>query len=878
MNFLSKQVACFFGVILLGSQWCAARVDLSWSEEFSLPPIRENVPNPGVARPFAGESCGWVLLAGGANFPDLPLADGCTKQYHSEIYGLDLSASNPVWRLVGNLPEPMAEGASVTTPRGIVCAGGQVGATLSDRAFLMNWDAAASSVRYGELPPIPEPLRMPALTARDTYVYLAGGTRNDGSVSPRVWRLDLAAAKPRWSPLPDLPEGTGQPVAVVQNLYGQRTALFVFGGMRGGGKQFAQTGGWRLTLAPEPENEWRSVPPIAVRENPDAANRTMIGASALAIGDQHILIFGGSDRRIWNNQVEQNATLKGNELKRFRDGYFRQPNEAFRFGTAVLVYHTVTERWFELGKQPFAGRCGAAVLRLADGRVFLGNGEVGPGIRTPCCSIGTFQHAARFHPVNAVIIFLYFAGMALMGFYFMRRNKNSDDYFRGGGRLPWWAVSISLYATMFSSITFLSIPAMSYLSDCRYLLISVGIVVLAPIVTRFYLPFFRKLNLTSAYEYLEVRFNLACRLFASAAFTLFMIARTAVVTYLPAIAISAIIRVDVNLAIIVVTVITILYCTIGGIEAVIWSDFIQSLILFLGTATIFIWLVTGTDGGFAGFLSIGNAAHKFRVIELVFDWSKPVFWVVLVGGLVANLASYTSDQCVVQRYMTTVDEAGARRSILFNGILSFFNCIVFFTLGVALYTFYFSHPDLLDVTMPKNDSIFPLFIGNDLPVGLSGVVLAAVAAATMSTLSSNLNSSATAVTTDFFARLVPKVTERGKMLCGRWVTVLTGLLGGGFALVLANQDIYSIYDQFQRFLGILTGGLGCLFFMGIFLKRVNGAGAIAGLIANYAVCICLDQFSFAGKPHVLLFGALGMIVCLVVAGLVSFFVNQGAKK
>ena len=198
--------------------------------------------------------------------------------------------------------------------------------------------------------------------------------------------------------------------------------------------------------------------------------------------------------------------------------------------------------------------------------------------------------------------------------------------------------------------------------------------------------------------------------------------------------------------------------------------------------------------------------------------------------------------------------------------------MVFFALGVALWTFYSSNPGLLDANMPKNDSVLPLFIGNDLPPGISGLVLAALAAATMSTLSANLNSAASAITTDFWERLCRK-DERSKLLCAKASTATVGLLGGGFALVLANMEIYSIYDQFQRFLGILTGGLGCLFFMGVFLKRVNGAGATAGLIANYAVCFTLDQIPWEGKPHLLLFGFFGMIACLVVAPVASAMAN-----
>ena len=483
---------------------------------------------------------------------------------------------------------------------------------------------------------------------------------------------------------------------------------------------------------------------------------------------------------------------------------------------------------------------------------------------------------AALHPANIAVFLVYLVGMTGMGVWFARRNRTADDYFRGGGKLPWWAVSLSIYATMFSSITFLSVPAMVYHTDMRYFSLSFGIVLLAPVVVKWYLPFFRRLNLTSAYEYLEVRFNLTCRLFASAAFILFMIARTAIVTYLPAVALSAVVGIDVNWAIVAVVAVTIFYCTLGGVEAVVWSDFVQSVILIGGTLAMFAFLVFGTDGGLSGFVAKGLEAGKFRTFDFALDWTQPCFWVVLVGGIVANLASYTSDQCVVQRYMTTRDERGAAKSILFNGALSFVNNIVFFLLGVALYTFVASHPGFLP-TAVKGDAVFPYFIGFGLPPGISGLLLAAVAAATMSTLSANLNAAASAFTTDFYRRFSKRASDASLLKCGKICTVAVGLLGGGFALVLANMDIQSIYDQFQRFLGVLTGGLGCLFFMGIFMKRVNAAGATVGLTVNYAVCFTLDAMSFSGKPHLLLYGAVGMAACLVVAPVASMVSKRNPK-
>ena len=726
----------------------------------------------------------------------------------SKVYRL---SEDSRWTDVGTLSSAFCARAAVSTDAGVFCIGeadGRGVCRLVREQTKCAWSDTA-------LPTCPVGMGRVVCAARDRVVFVVDGD----SARSAVWRLDLAENDGKWQALPPLP-GTGVPVAAaVQNGEHQQVNLYVF----------SVDESRRISVASLPVGAGMGSG-RAWTEMPEASTSEFGGeVTAVASGSQHVLVFGE----------------KG-----------------------VLAYHTITRKWFVPPGTSGFEVSGCTSMARGKGSSFIAvqkSQEKGGGT----CRRFVFRRERTLHPLNTAVIALFFVGMAALGVYFMRRNKSSDDYFRAGGRLPWWAVSLSIYATMFSSITFLSIPALAYATDCRYAGLEIGILVLAPLVARYYLPFFRRLNLTSAYEYLEVRFNLVCRLFASGAFCLFMVARTAVVTYLPAVALAAVMDVDVNVAIVIVTVVTILYCTLGGIEAVVWSDCIQSLILIVSTAIILCWLVFGTDGGVGGFLTTGAAAEKFKFLDFALDWSQPTFWVVLVGGIVANLASYTSDQCVVQRYMTTKDEVGAAKSIMTNGVLSFVNALVFFVIGVALFTFFHSHPEALDVTMPQNDSIFPLFIADSLPPGLSGLILAAIAAATMSTLSTNLNSAATAVTTDFYARLVPGADERGKMRCGRLTTVATGILGGAVALALANMDVQAIYDQFQRFLGILTAGLGCLFLMGVFMPRIKGKAAFAGLVANYAVCIGLDSWSSSGKPHLLLYGFFGVVACLTVAGLAS---------
>ena len=476
--------------------------------------------------------------------------------------------------------------------------------------------------------------------------------------------------------------------------------------------------------------------------------------------------------------------------------------------------------------------------------------------------------------IDLAIVILYLMGIAGAGFFFARRNKSSDVYFKGGGCLPWWAVALSLFAALFSPLTFLAVPALVYTTDMSYLPILFGVVFVLPITIRWYIPFFRKLNVTSAYEYLEVRFNPLCRTFASAAFILFMISLTAIVAYLPAVALSAVTGMDVNLAIAAVIACAIVYGAIGGISAIVWIDFVQAVLLLGAMVAVVVFLLMGIDGGLSGCIEKGLDAGKFHAFDMALDWTRPTFWVVLIGGTVASFASYTSDQRVVQRYLTVPEIKAAAKSMYLQFGTSVITSVLLFFIGVALWVYYKGQPDGLPV-LAKNDQILPVFIANGLPVGMAGLAFAAIAAATISTLAANMNSTAAAFSTDFYERLLK---GRNKLRCGKVCSVLVGVFGGAFAIVLANTDMASAYEQFQRYTGILTGGLACLFLMGIFMPRVNGFGAVCGLVANYIVTFGLDRLSCSGKPHLLLYGFWGMVACLAVAPLASQFNRKRKEK
>ena len=453
----------------------------------------------------------------------------------------------------------------------------------------------------------------------------------------------------------------------------------------------------------------------------------------------------------------------------------------------------------------------------------------------------------------------------------MKREGDADDFFKGGGRIPWWAAGISIYATMLSAITYMAYPAKAYATDWTYYPMLVTILLVSFPVIKYYLPFFRRLNVTSAYEYLERRFNATTRLIASALFIIFMVARMALVLYLPSLALTAVTGIDLYICIILMALVTIVYCTMGGVEAVVWGDVVQGIILVGGALFAVGYLVFGTEGGVSGFLQLGSDAGKFRLFDWSFDYRSATFWVIILGGMANNLISYTSDQTVIQRYLTTKDERSARQSIMLNGLMSVFISIAFFAIGAGLYTFFKTHPAELDYTMLKGDTIFPFFMMSQLPQGLAGLLIAAIFAATMSTISSNINSVATAFSVDFYKRWRPQASSEQTLKVARRTCIVSGAIGMGIALLMATWEILSLLDFFQEILGLLSSGLGGLFLMGIFFPRIGGKAALTGFLSGVCVVFLVKNLT---PTSFLLYGFIGLVTSVLVGLIFSYIFKE----
>ena len=790
----------------------------------------------------SGHYAGWIGGAlstyGGCNFPDVPCADGGQKVYYPKAYG-----------------------TSVQVPDGVVYLGGMnADGSLSECEFINASDGTSTPIVS-----LPKPLDNFAAAYYDGMLWVAGGQSN-GVPSTEVYALPFPCEGKVWTVVATLPDACRlQPCVTVQNT-ASGYALFIFGGYQPKSDEqeaTVHTDGVYMTIAnlKKGDSQWRrTASSLAWIDEADGARtqqiQAIVGSTCTTSGYSHVLFFGGVDHDIFLSAIEG----KQDSL------YLRHQPEWYRFRSDVLTYHTITDSWGLLPGDSLLARAGACLTPEIGGKGWsYSGGELMPGIRSTDVSHVEVTNEKRFGWLNWTVLALYLLGMLGMGIYFMRKENGADDFFKGGGRIPWWAAGISIYATMLSAITYMTIPAKAYTTDWTYYPMLWMILLVSFPVIKYYLPYFRKLNVTSAYEILEQRFNLFTRMLASTLFCVFMIVRMAIVLYLPSLALTAVTGIDIYLCIVLMGLVTIVYCTMGGVEAVIWGDVVQGLILVFGAIFAVVYLAMGTEGGISGCINIALENDKLRLFDWNNAWSGGVWWVIIIGGLANNLISYTSDQTVIQRYLTTPDEKSAGRGILVNGVMSVFVSVAFYMIGTGLYTFYKTHPAELDVTMGQSDAIFPFFMMSQMPAGIAGALIAAIFAATMSTISSNINSVATAFSIDFWKRFRP-TTDSQLVVIARWASVVSGLIGLALALFMATWNIQSFLDFFNEALGLLTSGLGGLFFIAVFMKRVKGNAALAGFVAGEVVVFLMSEYTTA---NFLLFGAIGMVVSIVVAWLLS---------
>ncbi len=824
-------------VLIAGAVDSAGEELLQWSELPSLP------DELGVAGPFAGIHNDALIVAGGANFPK-PVWDN-EKQWHDSIHVLVRSDSDRYeWKDGGKLPRPVAYGAAVSTDQGVICIGGNDSRQTFADVFLLAYDRDSESVAIREMPSLPAPCAFASAAIVGQRVFLIGGQRDLSleSATADFWSLDLSKKdEPSWDwqqhdPMPGPTRALH--IAAAQHN-GFHDSIYVISGRRQEGQQTQFL-----------KDVWEYTPQTdRWRRRSDAPQCVMAGVG-IGYGQSHLFVLSGADGSFWGRE---------NELLDDHPGF---PKKAY-------AYHTITDTWTSAGATP-RNHVTTVAVRWDDA-IIVPSGEVRPRVRSPkVWKVTPTSTTHDFGSINYVVLFAYLAAIVGVGVYFAGRNKNTDDYFRGGKSIPWWAAGCSIFATMLSSLTYTGVPSKAYAQDFVYAIGNFIIPVVAIAAVFVALPFYRRIDATSAYEYLEKRFSRTVRLFGSASFTLFHIFRMAVVMSLTGLALAVATPLTPTQSVLLMGVLSIIYCTMGGIEAVIWTDTIQTIVLMGGAIVAIFVLMSGIDGGMSGFFSEAASADKFRLANLHWDAasSQVALWVILVGGIGQNISSYTADQAVVQRYMTTETQKLAARSIWTNAVLTIPATLIFFGIGAALFAFYRSHPEKLDPTI-TTDQVFPLFIAREMPVGLSGLIVAGVFAAAQSTVSTSMNSTATTIVTDFLRPFRVCRSEQGYLRAARLFTFAIGVAGTLIGLLFVNPDIKSLFDQFLMVIGVFMGVLGGLFVLGALTRRANSVGALVGATIGATVMICLWKFRLVNGY---LFTAVGITSCFVTGYLASLVI------
>jgi cyclically-permuted mutarotase family protein len=818
----------------------------------------------GFAGCYAGVHNDAMLIAGGANFPNGLPWEGGEKYWSDKIFVLEKSGDDYIWNdKTFKLPHALAYGFSVSIPEGVLCIGGRDANQEYSEVFLLKWNVNSEEITIEEFPSLPFPLAHLSATKLDNKIYVAGG-ESKGETTNHFLTLDLSQkGNDNWkwnqeSPLP----GKSRAYSVLSTqANGTVHGVYLFSGRsynKAGTVEILSDGYFYNPKL----NQWE----VLNSEFP------VMAGNAFSAGLEFVVFPSGTDGteflKLKSLEDEIKSLEKSEDFILVKDLKSELTNRLKNhkgFSKNILAYNTITKTIVKISDLPY-GVVTAPLVKWDD-NVFIVSGEISPGVRTPSILKGRINIPSNtLGALNILVLVIYFILLLCMGYYFSKRQKNTDDYFKGGGRVPWWAAGLSIFGTGLSAITFMAIPAKAYATDWAYVWFNVGVLLMAPIIIYLFIPVFRKMNISTAYEYLERRFNVVLRVIGSISFILFQIGRMAVVLFLPAIAINVVTGIDIYICILSMGILSLLYTLMGGIEAVIWTDALQVVVLMGGAILCLILMIVNIDGGFSEIVNVAIENNKFNAFDIDFNWYSPTLWVVLFGGFFTSLATYGSDQTMVQRYLTTADEKGAVKSLLTNVWLTLPATVLFFFVGTALFVFFKQHPQDMNFSLSNGDSIFPWYIVKELPNGVVGLLISGILAAAMSSVSSSINSAAASYSMDIHFRFWK---TSNNLKTARVATFTVGVLGTLVALFMAGFEIKSLWDVFNKVLGLILGSMSGLFLLGILIKKANSNGALIGFVGSIFVQIYVANQT---DIHLLLYTATGLVSCFLlgVIGSVMF--------
>jgi len=458
--------------------------------------------------------------------------------------------------------------------------------------------------------------------------------------------------------------------------------------------------------------------------------------------------------------------------------------------------------------------------------------------------------------LDQIIVLGYLVGVVAFGCWFVFFTRSSDEFMSAGQSIPGWAMGLSIFGSYISTLSFMGNPADAYRDNWNPLVFLLATPLAALAASWFFIPFYRRTGEVSAYHHLEHRFGPWARTYGVVCFVLMQIVRLGMIIQLLATVVAPLFGWDVRWIIIFLGFLIVIYPMLGGTEGIIWAGVVQSLVMMLGVVACVYFLVVGIPGGVPEIVRIGFEAKEFGPwgkfslgpgigapeadrTNFMFSLTLASFWVVLLKGLEEHMRNFAVDQSYIQRYISSKSERDAKRSVWYGVLMYVPTACLFFFIGAALYAYVQVHPDWLpdDPAHPGSKipakGVFPYFINNNLPSGLKGIVIAAIASAA---LDSNLNCMATLFLKDIYQRYFrPTASEKENMRVLHLSTLVCGMLSVGFAFVaLGYNDILKTWWTWG---GIASGGIFGLFLLGVLCPKTSSRQAAFSVIVSFLMMV-----------------------------------------
>jgi len=437
--------------------------------------------------------------------------------------------------------------------------------------------------------------------------------------------------------------------------------------------------------------------------------------------------------------------------------------------------------------------------------------------------------------LDFAIIGLYLAGITLFGLRFRKKQRTLRDYFLAGRDIPWWAIALSIVAAETSTLTIISIPGLAYDTNLTFLQVILGYIVGRIIISFLFLPHYFRGDLYTAYQLIERRFGRTLRSVTAGLFLLTRAAAEGVRVYAVSIVVSIALGTGEVASIAIITALTLIYTLEGGLAAVIWTDVVQTAIYVGGTLVGLVTITHLVPGGWSAISTAATAANKFQIFNFsTSPWIPYTFWAGVIGGAFFTTASHGTDQLIVQRLLAARSEKQSVTALISSGIAIFFQFALFLIVGVMLWAYY----RVPSGAFGTPDHIYPTFIVNRMPHGISGLLVAAILAAAMSNLSAALNSLSSSSIMDFYARLRPRSDEQRNMRLSRLATLFWALVLFALAIIAVHKA-GRVVEVGLQIASVAYGALLGVFLLGVLTKRANQPGAIIGMLCGFSVDLYL---------------------------------------